>query len=375
MKNKKIDIGTVMIALGVIVMAVSIIFYFKIKSDESAQRKMILEEQEKFKANLEAKKKQKPWVPDDYDVFNKHRDREDLPETPSNIMVDFEEETEEMPVYTVSTEGAVGFVEIPKLNLVLPLHPGTSNQSLNKGVGIMSEFDMPSEGRNSMSVIASHRGGRRGENTFLKVDKLNAGDVVKVLTDEGEIEYSVSKKEVVVPTDWSKFVRDENKATLVLLTCDPYPTNENRLLVFCERVYEPIVKEEKKEQGADQISENPSANQDSNAENPADPNAQTGANAQKDPNAQTNANSQTDPNQADPNKADQNGQNPQDQQGQTNQQGQQGQQNQQGQPNQQDQQGQPNQPSEEPDEEDPNADQQEMNKNPEDTTPKEKPFF
>lgn len=318
MKTKKIDIGTIMIMLGVLIMAVSIVFYIKIKYDESAQKRMMIEEQEKFKANLEARKNQKPSIADDYDVYNKHRE---TPSVESNVIVEFEEE-EEAPVYTVSTEGAVGFVEIPKLDLILPLHPGTSNQSLNKGVGIMSEFDMPSDGRNSMSVIASHRGGRRGENTFLRVDKLHAGDRVKVLTDSGEIEYTVSKKEVVVPTDWSKFVRDKNKATLVLLTCDPYPTNENRLLVFCERVYEPIEEETPIEEEKPVEEEKP---QEGEQPTGADQPAQDGASQGEQPADEQNPAKEQKPDSV-------------------------------------------TQTEEEADEEDPNADQQEMNKNPEDVT-------
>lgn len=261
MDRKKRDFGDFIILLGVMIIAFSIVFYFQIKQSEESEKQKIIAQKEEFKEKMANKKAQ--VLPDDWDVYNAHR----------SLVVDFGEEecdsceTEEFVPAPVVTEGAVGFVEIPKLDLILPLHPGTSNQSLNKGVGIMSEFDFPNQNRNSLSVIASHRGGRRGENTFLRIDKLQSGDLVKITTEAGDIDYLVSHSEIVTPTDWSKFYRNENKAVLVLLTCHPYPTNENRLLVFCEKVYEALEKPKDEKESQNEVKEeNPVDDEDPNAD-------------------------------------------------------------------------------------------------------------
>lgn len=262
MNRKNRDFGDFAIILGVMILTFSILYYFQIKQSEEMEKQHIIAQKEEFKEKIAQKKAYVP--PDDWDVLNVHR----------SAIVEFEEEQcevceeEQFVPAPVVVEGAVGFVEIPKLGLLLPLHPGTSNQSLNKGVGIMSEFDFPNQNRNSLSVIASHRGGRRGENTFLRIDQLKSGDLVKITTEAGDIDYLVSHTEIVNPTDWSKFYRNENKAVLVLLTCHPYPTNENRMLVFCEKTYEAVENPKDRQESQDEkdSEENPVDDEDPNAD-------------------------------------------------------------------------------------------------------------
>lgn len=97
-------------------------------------------------------------------------------------------------------------------------------------------MDTPTDEKNSLSVIAAHRGGYNGEQTFLNIDKLEKGDKINIITDSKELIYRVIDQEVIEKTDWSKFIREEDKSKLILITCYPYPKNTQRLLVKSELV-------------------------------------------------------------------------------------------------------------------------------------------
>lgn len=133
-----------------------------------------------------------------------------------------------------SLNDAVAYIEIEKIGLVLPIFEGTSDDALRAGVGILEDTDHPTDVKNSISVIAGHRGGYNGEQTFLNIDKLDRGDIIKVTTGQGVLNYRVVGQEIIEPTDWSKFTREKDKSKLILISCHPYPTNRQRILVKAE---------------------------------------------------------------------------------------------------------------------------------------------
>ena len=129
-------------------------------------------------------------------------------------------------------DGIVGFVEIDSLDILLPIYETTTHRSLTDGVGIVETTDIPNGDNNSVSVIAGHRGGYNGKDTFLKINELKNRDKVKVITRENTYTYEVYGNEIIEPTDWSKFTREEDKSKVILMTCHPYPTDRYRLLVY-----------------------------------------------------------------------------------------------------------------------------------------------
>lgn len=131
---------------------------------------------------------------------------------------------------------AIGVIRIDKIGIVLPILDNVSDQSLIEGVGIVEDTDLPSSKENTITVLAGHRGGRNEEQTFLNIDKLEQGDEIKITTKEEILYYKVVGQEVIEPTDWSKFAREEGKTKLFLMSCHPYPQNYQRLLVKAERI-------------------------------------------------------------------------------------------------------------------------------------------
>lgn len=133
-----------------------------------------------------------------------------------------------------SISNSLGYIEIEKLNLILPIFPGTSQEELRYGTGIVEGTDIPNSSKSTVSVIAGHRGGYNGDKTFLNIDKLKSGDEIKVTTSKEELIYRVAKQEIIESTDWSKFTREEDKSKLILMSCHPYPRNYQRILVISE---------------------------------------------------------------------------------------------------------------------------------------------
>lgn len=131
---------------------------------------------------------------------------------------------------------AIGVIRIDKIGIVLPIFEDASNESLLDGAGIVENTDPPSSKEKTVTVLAGHRGGRNEEQTFLNINKLEEGDEIKITTKEETLHYKVIGREVIEPTDWSKFTREKGKTKLFLISCHPYPQNHQRLLVRAELI-------------------------------------------------------------------------------------------------------------------------------------------
>lgn len=131
---------------------------------------------------------------------------------------------------------AIGVLRIDKIGVITPISDNTSEQSLLAGSGIVEDTDIPTSEENTITVLAGHRGGINETQSFLNIDKLEKGDELKITTREEELYYKVVDKEVIEPTDWSKFTREEGKTKLFLMACHPYPKNDKRLLVKAELI-------------------------------------------------------------------------------------------------------------------------------------------
>ncbi len=74
-------------------------------------------------------------------------------------------------------EGAfLGYIEIPSINIKLPIYYGTSVDILKKGVGVLEGTSLPVGGENTHSVLSAHTG-LANQKLFTDIDKLKDGDV------------------------------------------------------------------------------------------------------------------------------------------------------------------------------------------------------
>lgn len=206
MKNRN---SNILIVLGLLI-AISSLFYIqKVDKRMTAKKSEIERSKNDFIEQMKLDKEKSEFSDELVNIFN--RDENDKHD--NNL---FERE--------------FGYIEIESLDLILPIYSDTTYKSLKEGIGIVEGTDMPSANKNNTSVLAGHRGGYNGKESFLNVNKLKKGDLIKVVEDK-ELIYEVIEQEVIESTDWTKFTKEEDESKLILLTCHPYPINDKRLII------------------------------------------------------------------------------------------------------------------------------------------------
>lgn len=141
------------------------------------------------------------------------------------------------PVNIDSLENELfGYIEIPSMDVKLPLYIGASVSNMAKGAAIMGQTSIPIGGTNTNSVIAGHRG-YRGSPYFRYITKMQLGDYVYITNPWGTLTYQAVDIQVIDPYDSDAVKIQEGKELITLLTCHPYASGgKYRYLVFCERV-------------------------------------------------------------------------------------------------------------------------------------------
>lgn len=129
----------------------------------------------------------------------------------------------------------IAAIEIPKLNLAIPIYLGATENELSKGVGQVEGSSLPTGGMNTHTVLAGHRGmGTKA--MFRNLDELQIGDRFTISTLEETLEYVVYDTNVVLPHETESLHIAEGKDLASLITCHPYRHNSHRLVVYGERI-------------------------------------------------------------------------------------------------------------------------------------------
>lgn len=153
------------------------------------------------------------------------------------------------PVYmntlNIAGDEMMGSVEIPKINIKIPIYHTTEEEVLNKGAGHLEGSSLPVGGANTHAVISAHRG-LPSASLFTDLDQLKEGDHFLIHVLDETLCYEVDKISVVKPEDTSALAVEDGQDLVTLLTCTPYGVNTERLLVRGHRV--PYVEEEVKEE-------------------------------------------------------------------------------------------------------------------------------
>lgn len=140
------------------------------------------------------------------------------------------------------------YLEIPKLDLNLPVYHGTSEEVLRKGVGHLEMTALPIGGKNRRTVLTGHRGLPRAE-LFTRLDEMKLGDEIYIHVLNETHAYKVKEIETVEPEELQKLtITPDGEDLVTLVTCTPYGVNTHRLLVTGERTdYVPEKEESKTE--------------------------------------------------------------------------------------------------------------------------------
>ena len=130
----------------------------------------------------------------------------------------------------------IGVLEIPALELVMPVYLGASDPHLAAGAAVLGNTSVPIGGINTNCVIAGHRGWH-GADYFRHIDRLQAGDMVTITNLWETLTYAVVDVKIIQPDQVDKIKIQPGRDLLTLITCHPYASGgRQRLVVYCERV-------------------------------------------------------------------------------------------------------------------------------------------
>ena len=134
-------------------------------------------------------------------------------------------------------DGLIGYIEIPKINVKLPIYHGDRDKVLEKGVAHIPNTAFPIGGIGNHSVLSAHTG-YPTQVFFDNLDDLIIGDEIKVSVLDETLIYKVTTKNIVKPDNISLLSVDDRKDLISLITCYPYGVNSHRLIVTAERLSE-----------------------------------------------------------------------------------------------------------------------------------------
>ena len=135
----------------------------------------------------------------------------------------------------IAGNGIMGYVEIPKIQVNLPIYHGTDTEVLDRGVGHLLGSSLPIGGENTHTILSGHSG-MASQKMFTDLEQLAQGDVFYLNVLNETLAYQVTEINTVLPyeTDLLGNVPGEDLCTLV--TCTPYGVNTHRLLVRGSRI-------------------------------------------------------------------------------------------------------------------------------------------
>ena len=138
----------------------------------------------------------------------------------------------------VGGTGVMGYVEIPEIQVTLPVYHGTDEAVLQIAVGHLEWTSLPVGGEGSHCVISGHRG-LPSAKLFTDLDKLVVGDLFMFRVLDEVLTYEVDQILIVEPHEVQDLQVIAGKDLCTLVTCTPYGINSHRLLVRGHRVENP----------------------------------------------------------------------------------------------------------------------------------------
>lgn len=129
----------------------------------------------------------------------------------------------------------IAAIEIPTLNLAIPIYLGATEKELSKGVGQVEGSSLPIGGKNTHTLLAGHRG-MGTKPMFRHLDELQTGDQFIIHTVEDTLVYVVYDTQVILPHETENLGIHEGKDLASLITCHPYRHNSHRLVIYGERI-------------------------------------------------------------------------------------------------------------------------------------------
>ena len=131
--------------------------------------------------------------------------------------------------------GVMAYIDIPKINVYLPVQHGTGAETLERSVGHVMGTSLPVGGSSTHAVLSAHSG-MASSKLFSDIDQLEKGDTFYIHVLGEVLAYEVDNINTVLPTDTSLLQIEDGKDLVTLVTCTPFGINTHRILVRGHRV-------------------------------------------------------------------------------------------------------------------------------------------
>ena len=131
--------------------------------------------------------------------------------------------------------GVMGYIDIPSIEVELPIYHGTSDSVLQVAVGHLDWTSLPVGGASTHAVLSGHRG-LPSAKLFTNLDRLATGDTFLIRVLDETLTYEVDQILIVEPSDTSALAIEPGRDLCTLVTCTPYGINSHRLLVRGHRI-------------------------------------------------------------------------------------------------------------------------------------------
>ena len=158
-----------------------------------------------------------------------------LPDSFAVAAASDKEDQSYMDALNIAGDEMMGIVEIPKIDIKLPIYHTTEEDVLKQAAGHLEGSSLPIGGKSTHAVISAHRG-LPSASLFTDLDQMKIGDHFLIHVLDNTLCYEVDQILVVEPEDTDALAVEEGEDLVTLLTCTPYGVNTQRLLVRGHRV-------------------------------------------------------------------------------------------------------------------------------------------
>ena len=146
-----------------------------------------------------------------------------------------EEYAEYEKILDVTGTGIMGYIQIPDINVNLPIYHGVDENVLEIAVGHVPGSSFPVGGEGTHAALSRHRG-LPTANLFTDLDELKEGNKFTITILNELLTYEIDQIRIVLPQDVSNLAIEPGKDYVTLITCTPYGVNSHRMLVRGKRV-------------------------------------------------------------------------------------------------------------------------------------------
>lgn len=146
-----------------------------------------------------------------------------------------EEYAEYEKILDVTGTGIMGYIQIPDINVNLPIYHGVDENVLEIAVGHVPGSSFPVGGEGTHAALSGHRG-LPTANLFTDLDELKEGNKFTITILNELLTYEIDQIRIVLPQDVSNLAIEPGKDYVTLITCTPYGVNSHRMLVRGKRV-------------------------------------------------------------------------------------------------------------------------------------------